>query len=136
MKRSKAGWGSRGQPKARYIPEQRARRTRIGIRIVKRVMRENLRSVPRWGRCKPQKATGRCREKESKSRPKAKAVPGRREGESQAQRPKRLTPMAKGSKGVGREGVDMPDGKNRRGLILCTPPNRKKLKAKVSTVEA
>jgi len=134
-KRSKAGWGSRGHPKAKYIPEPKARRVRIGMKSVKKVVRESLRSVPRWGRCNPQKVTGRCLEKESKTRAKAKAVPGRRAGESQAQRPRRETPKTKGRRGVGRVGLGIRDGEKRRVRILPTPPKRRKLRARVRTVD-
>jgi len=57
-------------------------------------------------------------DKERRRRPKAKAVPGRRAGESQAQTPKREAPKAKGRRGVGRVGVGAWDGEKRRVRIL------------------
>jgi len=57
-------------------------------------------------------------EKESRRRPKAKAVPGRSAGESQAQTPKREAPKANGRRGVGREGGGLRDGEKRRVRIL------------------
>jgi hypothetical protein len=74
-------------------------------------------------------------EKERIKRPKARAVPGRRDGESQAERPSKERPTRKGRVGVWRVGKGRSGPGNRIFRILAAPPKKRKLKARVSTID-